>query len=118
MKNIVLLLFFIFTNVALSNEVRYTQEDAINISGKALVKHTKVKKTIKDMEQFIYRYSPIDEEYLVPVGTIATTLFTGKISTKMLKINGRVFRANVKPEFMYNIYNKEVKLAMGVSWDF
>lgn len=100
----------------------YSQDEAFDITTKALLQEESVKSLLKNSEQIVWKqlnYVGLNEHIVRPIATVAAPLIAGKISTKGLHFKWepeKNFR--IRPDVDYYLESGQYAYNLNLNWEF
>lgn len=103
-------------------QVRYSDEEAVNITTGAVLKHPEVKLLLKNSESWAWRqmnYLGLDEKAVRIAATIAGPLVSRKYTTRPLYMHWEPYPGlTMRPDVDYVPTNNETYWSFALNWSF
>lgn len=100
----------------------YSQDEAFDITIKALLQEPSVKSLVKNSEQIVWRhlnYVGLNEKIVRPIATVAAPIIAGKISTKGLHFHWEPVRdVEIRPDVDYYLNSGQYAYNLNLHWEF
>lgn len=94
------------------------KDRAIRHIQRAIIKHPKVKRSIRKVEKKVIKYLPVDKETFGVVGGTVVSIVRGGINTRVLKnIDFDLLGGNCRPDVEYK-FDGTLNTAVNINWQF